>query len=92
MNNYAEIENGFVVNVVVADADFVATQPDKNYVLCSRGGIGWSFDGVNFVAPKPFTSWSLDSNHDWQAPTAMPNDGKMYRWNEASLAWVVVVG
>ena len=86
MNNYAEIKNGFVVNVIVADADFIATQSDKNYVLCSRGGIGWSFDGANFVAPKPYASWSLDTNNDWQAPTPKPEG--YYMWDEETLTWV----
>ena len=55
-------------------------------------GVGYTYDSVKdqFVAPRPFASWTLDSNNDWQAPTAMPNDGKMYSWDEASLAWVEV--
>jgi len=84
--NYAQIADGIVVNVIVADADFIATQTDKTYVLLSRGGIGWTFDGTNFIAPQPFASWTLDSNHDWQPPTPKP-EGK-YSWNEAQLKWV----
>ena len=88
MTIYAEILDGQVVNVIVADSEFIATQTEKTYVLCERGGIGWSFDGTNFVAPKPFESWTLDSNHDWQPPTPMPSDGKIYSWNESRLEWV----
>ena len=57
--------------------------------------IGYKYDPTKdqFVQPQPFASWSLDSNNDWQAPTPMPvDDEKMYVWNEASLAWVEVVG
>jgi hypothetical protein len=89
MTYYAQIINNIVVNVIVADTDFVATQTDKTYVLCQRGGIGWTFDGTNFIAPKPFASWTLDSNHDWQPPTPKP-DG-MYSWDEAQLKWIEVV-
>ena len=66
----------------------------NNRIRKQYAGIGYSYDADLdvFIAPQPFASWSLDSNHDWQAPTAMPNDGKMYGWNEASLAWVEVVG
>jgi hypothetical protein len=84
--NYAQIVDGKVVNVIVADADFIATQTDKTYVLCQRGGIGWSFDGTNFIAPQPYPSWILDSNFHWQPPTPKP-DGDYY-WNEKTLSWV----
>jgi hypothetical protein len=41
-----------------------------------------------FVAPKPFASWTLDSNHDWQPPTPKPEGN--YSWNEAQLKWVLI--
>jgi hypothetical protein len=41
-----------------------------------------------FIAPKPYPSWTLDANTDWQAPVAYPTDGKIYRWDEDSQAWV----
>ena len=86
MSNYAHIVNGIVINVVDADAEFIATQTDKTYVLCTRGGIGWSFDGTNFIAPQPYPSWTLDSNHDWQAPVARPAEG-MWIWIEETQSW-----
>ena len=93
MSNYAEIVGGIVVNVIVADADFIKTQTNKNYVLCTRGGIGWSFDGTNFIAAQPYASWILDENFDWQPPIAQPynlsNDGKRYYWNEDLQNWLM---
>ena len=61
----------------------------KNYA-----GIGYTYnaDIDAFVAPKPYASWTLDANAQWQAPTAMPTDGKMYSWNEESQTWVEVNG
>jgi hypothetical protein len=53
-------------------------------------GIGYAYDRTNdcFVPPKPYASWSLDTNSClWQPPVAMPTDNKMYRWNEATQAW-----
>jgi hypothetical protein len=87
MSNYAQIVNGKVVNVIVADDDFV-TQSDLNYVLLSRGGIGWTYDeqANQFVAPQPYASWTLDENNDWQPPTPKP-DGNYY-WNEATQTWL----
>ena len=90
MSSYAQIVNGKVVNVIVADANFVATQTDKTYVVCTRGGIGWSFDGTNFIPPQPYPSWILDENNDWQSPTPMPSSGGPYRWSEEDLEWVAI--
>ena len=87
INNYAQIVNNKVVNVIVADENFIATQTTKTYVLCSRGGIGWTFDGTNFIPPQPYPSWTLDSNYDWQPPTPKPDDILAWTWNEASASW-----
>lgn len=59
----------------------------KNYA-----GIGYSYnaDIDAFVPPKPYASWTLDANAQWQPPVAMLTDGGMYSWNEETLAWVEV--
>ena len=44
-----------------------------------------------FITPKPFDSWSLDSNQEWQAPTPYPQDEKNYSWNESNLSWVEII-
>ena len=60
------------------------TPLNKNYA-----GIGYTWDGVGFAAPKPFESWTLNpDSYLWEAPTPMPTDGKIYTWDEATLAWV----
>jgi hypothetical protein len=58
----------------------------KNYA-----GIGYTFDAVRdaFISPQPFLSWVLNEQScQWEAPVPMPEDGKMYRWDEPSLSWV----
>lgn len=56
----------------------------KNYA-----GIGYTFDGTGFAAPQPYPSWTLNADtYIWEAPVAMPEDGKFYAWNEDDLAWV----
>lgn len=52
-------------------------------------GIGYAYDASldAFIPPQPYPSWSLDSDCKWQAPVAMPTDGKLYSWNEAAQAW-----
>jgi hypothetical protein len=55
-------------------------------------GIGYTYraDIDAFVPPQPFPSWTLNSNVVWQPPVAMPTDGGMYSWDEATLAWLEV--
>jgi hypothetical protein len=66
----------------------------NNNIRKQYASVGFTYDAIKdqFVRPQPFASWTLDSNNDWQAPTAKPNDGKMYAWEESSLAWVVLAG
>jgi hypothetical protein len=57
----------------------------KNYA-----GVGFTYDSERdaFIAPKPFDSWVLDeATCQWNPPTPYPDDGSLYRWNEADLAW-----
>lgn len=51
-------------------------------------GIGFIYDHSAdvFIAPQPFPSWSLDSNHDWQPPKPKP-DGQ-WLWDESKGDWV----
>ena len=93
MSNYAQVINGVVVNTIVADADFIETLPNKTeYKILTCGGIGWTFDGTNFIAPQPYPSWILDENHDWQPPTPMPVvEGKRYVWFEPNKVWIELV-
>ncbi len=81
-------------------AEFLANdlQLGGTWIQCSYNGnirkqypgAGFTYDLVAdvFVAPQPFSSWTLDANHDWQPPTPMP-DG-LVQWDEALLAWVAI--
>ena len=52
-------------------------------------GKGYTYNSSKdiFIADKPYPSWALDSNDDWQAPTDKPDDGKLYYWNETDREW-----
>ena len=42
-----------------------------------------------FIDPKPFPSWVLDSNGNWQPPVPRPDTvgGLTWDWNEDTLTW-----
>ena len=60
----------------------------NNNIRKQYAGIGFTYneEADVFIAPQPYPSWSLDANHDWQAPTPKP-DGNYY-WDETSLSWL----
>jgi hypothetical protein len=64
----------------------------NNNIRFNYAGIGFTWDGTGFAAPKPFESWTLDTEtYIWNAPTPMPvEEGKVFTWDEATLAWVEV--
>lgn len=60
----------------------------KNYA-----GIGFTYDRTRdaFIPPQPFPSWILNEDTClWDAPFAYPDDGKIYKWDEATTNWVEV--
>ena len=84
-----EIGQTFIASLNL-DGDWLQTSFDGNFRK-QYATIGGTYDSIadQFVAPKPFASWALDANNDWQAPTPKP-DGD-YMWDEATLAWVETV-
>jgi hypothetical protein len=45
-----------------------------------------------FYGPKPYLSWTLDSNFDWQPPTPKPvEETKSFVWDESTLSWIEIV-
>jgi len=52
-------------------------------------GIGYIYDSDNdvFYPPKPASSWTLNSNWEWEPPVAYPDDDNFYTWNETTQSW-----
>ena len=59
-------------------------------------GIGCTYDASKnkFISPKPYTSWSLDSNDDWKAPVTYPTVTEIdsnivyISWDEDNQKWL----
>ena len=59
-------------------------------------GIGFTYDATKnkFIAPKPFDSWVLDSNDDWEAPVTYPSVKEVNSnpveilWDETNQKWI----
>ena len=53
--------------------------------------IGGKYDSVNdvFLFPQPYSSWTLNTDYEWQAPVSYPDDGNIYMWSEENNTWVI---
>ena len=70
----------------VNDDEWVKTSYNGN-IRKQYCGPSFTYDSDKdiFICPQPFASWALDSDNDWQAPVAMPDDSsadKIYFWDE----------
>lgn len=67
-------------------------QPDGGAALrANYAGVGYTYDAANdvFYAPQPFPSWTISApDWIWKSPVPMPEDGKVYIWDEQTLNWV----
>jgi hypothetical protein len=112
MSHYAKVNNGIVVQVIVAEADFFNTfvdsspgqwiqtsynthgnqHPQNRPLRGNYAGIGYTYNTSNdvFYAPQPYPSWTLNqSTWLWESPVPMPTDEQIYKWDEATLNWIV---
>jgi hypothetical protein len=64
--------------------------PEGKPLRGNYAGIGYNYDATNdvFYAPQLYSSWILNNTTWlWEAPIAMPTDGKKYKWNESIINW-----
>ena len=73
------------------DTEFKQTSYNNNFRK-QFGVTGFTYDSTKdiFIAPKPYASWTLDENNDWQPPIAKPeldSDGSEWWWQEDENKW-----
>jgi len=72
---------------------WVQTSYNNNFKK-QYAGIGYTYDSIKdkFIKPQPYSSWSLDSNDDWQPPIPYPqnDNNQLYFWNEDNKTWNLI--
>jgi len=105
MSHFAKINSSNIVTaLLVAEQDFinsgsvgdsflwVQTSYNSNFRK-NYASVGDTYDATRdaFIAPKPYSAYILNEDTcKWAAPTAYPDDGNEYEWNESTTAWEVV--
>jgi hypothetical protein len=82
----------FLISWSGGHAGWKQTSFNKN-IRKNYAGIGYTYDAQRdaFIPPQPFASWTLnESTAQWESPAPMPDDGKMYSWDEATTSWIEV--
>jgi len=78
----------YEVDPITGDRTLSADQSKSFRKNCPSKG--WTYDSGRdaFIAPKRFDSWVLDEETCiWEPPIPMPDDGKVYLWNEGIQNW-----
>lgn len=88
----------FVASIVPHSEDGTAWKQTSynNNFRKQYAGIGYTYDASKnkFISPKPYASWSLDSNDDWEAPVTHPTITEIdsnivyISWDEDNQKWL----
>jgi hypothetical protein len=87
------IGQNFIDSVLKDSGTWKQTSYNNNFRV-RYAGVGYTYDEEHdaFIPPKPYPSWVLnETSLLWNPPVPMPNDGKVYEWNESIVNWVEVV-
>ena len=98
-STYAKIENNFVTSVEVVTDEFFKANPQRYKGIWRKVGNGSNrpFCGKGYeylpgkdkiITPKPYTSWILNANDEYQAPVKKPIGD--YYWDEIKQNWEVI--
>jgi hypothetical protein len=102
MSHFAKIDtNNIVTKVIVSEKDFINSGLVGDEFLWIQtsysgsfrknfAGVGSTYDKTRdaFIPPKPYPSWTLvEDTCQWTAPSVMPDDGKVYEWDEDTTSW-----
>jgi len=101
MAYFAHITNGIVDQVIVIEQEMLNmgswgdpsewVECDKKYTkgLGRQAGIGYTYNGTKkkFISPKPYSSWVLNSDDEWEASIKKKVGEEASEWNEEKQKW-----
>lgn len=95
MATFAVIENGIVLNTIVADSKAIAEEVTGATCVeftTEPAEPGGTYSNKKFIRRKPYPSWVTDGDAGWKAPVDAPEfdseHPKYYTWDEETTSWV----
>ena len=96
MPRFAKVVNNKVMDIIVAEQAHINTLTDKDFYILDDGNkknpaqANGFYDAIkdSFIPVHESASWTLnETTGKWEPPTAKPDDGKLYTWNEENTNW-----
>jgi len=86
--NESEAIGAATCEMTAGAGNWIQTSFNSNFRK-QYAGIGFSYDPTAdvFILPKPYESWVLNENFDWDPPVPKPDNVNRYIWNEENLEW-----
>ena len=95
MGNFAIIEDGKVINTILAESKAIAEEVTGATCVAyttEPAEPGGTYVDKKFIRCQPFPSWVRVGESDWKAPVAYPifdeENPKSYIWDEETTSWV----
>lgn len=100
MANFAVLDGENISNIIVAESKAIAEEVTGKvcveftieHNVPSRAEPGGTYVGGVFIPRKPYNSWILNANNQWEAPVVYPEfdleNPKYYTWNEETISWI----
>ena len=81
----------FLANDLGLGGRWIQTSYNNN-IRNKYAGIGYTYDENLdiFISPRPYPSWILNSNGDWESPIPIPDTDNSYIWNETLQRWDII--
>jgi len=97
MANFAVLDGENVLNTILAESKAIAEEVTGKTCVeftTERAEPGGTRVGGVFIPRKPYPSWMLNANNEWEAPVACPEldieNPKYYTWNESTTSWIEI--
>ena len=93
MSRYAKIINNIVVNTIECEDNRIS-ELEGTFIKCTTDtkncSIGQSYDETNnkFINEKPYESWVLNTEFEWESPKGANPNILTKIWDEETQDWV----
>jgi hypothetical protein len=99
MKKFAVLEDNKIINIIIADSKENAENLTGKICIeftDEPAEPNGTYENGRFLRAKPYPSWILDEEDNWQSPIPHPiqedkENPKHYNWNEETTSWIEVI-
>jgi hypothetical protein len=98
MANFAVIEDGKVINTILADSKAIAEKVTGKTCVeftTEPAETDGAYINEKFIKKQLYPSWVRDGESNWKAPIDYPEvnleNPKQYTWDESIVNWIEII-